>query len=98
MELPKPGRIQVEPRRRTKQIRTYPQGNLRDLISRAQTQGELEDIRRFVVSLVDQGKITQKTLRKVVDAGAARQRELSERRIVLPGEGGFRTKGGLIIP
>jgi hypothetical protein len=88
---------QAPPGFKTKRIRVWPEGNLRERISRAQTHEELDGIRQEVMARAKAGQIPPSTLRKIDTAGAAKFRELSERRIVVPG-GGRRTKGGIILP
>jgi len=67
-----------------KRVRDYSRGSLRDAISRAQSLAELEEVRKVVVSIAAEGRISQQGLRKLDRAGAAKFAELKNRLIVAP--------------
>lgn len=80
--------------------RDYSMGSIRDEIAAAESLEELEEVRRKVVVLLQHGRISSGTKRKLERAGAARYAQLKDRESVLsvPGLGGrHRTKGGLIV-
>jgi hypothetical protein len=83
---------------KTKVVRDYRQGSIRDKIADARNMEELEMVRQAVVSLARAGRISSGTLRKLDKAGAAKARELQTQRIVIPGHPGRRTKSGLYLP
>lgn len=84
---------------KTKRVRDYGRGSIRDWISQAETLEDLEELRQLVLALANAGRISADSLKKIDAAGKLKADELSERLIEVPTTPGLkRTPSGLVMP
>ena len=83
---------------RTRVVRMYPEGNIPEQVARCETLAELRKLVKALGRLVAAGHVSTRATRVAQRAVDARRAELMMRRVVVPGLGGRRTKGGLYLP
>lgn len=87
--------------------RDYSDGSISEHIRRATTVEELEEIRKAVLQLMREGRLSRRALRKIDAAGKAKGQQLSLQlikqvpaRVLVPrgGRQEKRSPGGIILP